>query len=434
MPRLRPLPQPGRWQGRSQDVWPSDPVDLSRTGSCWCDDNRQASRTLVSWLVDADHRRGDKNYELLAGSIISHTEDAVSQKTECIACPATMTDEPPAVSDESRHANTRFPFHPSDLRDGITARDQAIREEPFIHMLRHFCELPADKIFAIYSKPPLRSCFPNSNNTKANTASKIVKKVGINDTSGYGYAARYPTLNKRKTRPVPTSRWDNWTVDDAIYRQWISDNSRANRQIAYNIAEDLEFEVWREWTETEFGLPEGSADSAPGTPRSKNRHRDLINPRGAPVTLGRLRFIMDTGSGHHLVCEKYVRGAGALGKVQPLTKPVVLNTAGGPSRALGHVNISSDCSLETLLTSLVLSNTPNVISVGGLVIDHGFSFFWVPLRDPFLIAPNGKRINLVVEGNIPYLYSRGALIVTWSMLPSLRMPLSFTDGVVQPHM
>ena len=45
----------------------------------------------------------------------------------------------------------------------------------------------------------------------------------------------------------------------------------------------------------------------------------------------------------------------------------------------------------------------NVISIGGLVIDHGFSFFWVPHRSPFLIAPSGRRVNLVVVGKIPYL-------------------------------
>ena len=46
-------------------------------------------------------------------------------------------------------------------------------------------------------------------------------------------------------------------------------------------------------------------------------HMGLINPSGAPAVLGKLRFIMDTGSGHHLVSEKYVRGAGALGKYSP---------------------------------------------------------------------------------------------------------------------
>ena len=139
----------------------------------------------------------------------------------------------------------------------------------------------------------------------------------INDTSGRGYAARYPTQNKHAPRLVPTSRWDNWTIRDAEYRQWISDNSRAHAQIAFNIADDLDFDVWREWTEAEFGRPEGRSDSAPGTPRSKNRHMGLINPSGAPAVLGRMRFIMDTGSGHHLVSEKYVWGAGALGKYNP---------------------------------------------------------------------------------------------------------------------
>ena len=189
-------------------------------------------------------------------------------------------------------------------------------------MLRHFCELPADKIYAIYARPPLKSCIPATNNPKAAAGPKDRKRVRVNDTPGQGYAARYPTLNKREPRLVPTSRWDNWTVQDAVNRQWISDNSRAHAQTAFNIAEDLEFDVWKEWTEAEFGIPEAGMDSAPGTPRSRNRHRGLINPRGAPVALGRMRFIVDTGSGHHLVSGKYVRGAGALGKYSPWPNPL----------------------------------------------------------------------------------------------------------------
>ena len=92
-----------------------------------------------------------------------------------------------------------------------------------------------------------------------------------------------------------------------MYRQCISDNSRAHAQIAFNIAEDLERDVWRAWTEAEFGIPEGGMDSAPGTHRSKNVHRGLINPRGAPVALGRMRFIVDTKntSGALELWEKY---------------------------------------------------------------------------------------------------------------------------------
>ena len=193
--------------GKSFTCEPIDQVDPLRTGPCWCHDNRLASRTLASWSNDVERGKRDKNHELLAGSHISQTQITVSQRGAQDACPAPEIDSPSAVSDEGRSTNnTHLRFHPSYLHDGVTADDLALREEPFIHMLRYFCALPADKIYDIYAKPPLRSCFPASNNAKASLSPKARKKTSINDTSGYGYAARYPTLNKQAPRLVPTSR------------------------------------------------------------------------------------------------------------------------------------------------------------------------------------------------------------------------------------
>ena len=76
--------------------------------------------------------------------------------------------------------------------------------------------------------------------------------MSIQNSSGLGYAEPFPALTKKERRLVPTSSWDNWTINDPIYNQWISDNSRAHGQIAFNIAEDLAYDVWREWTETDF--------------------------------------------------------------------------------------------------------------------------------------------------------------------------------------
>eukprot|EP00959_Pyramimonas_sp_CCMP1952_P269407 5632017-Pyramimonas_sp.AAC.1 len=35
-------------------------------------------------------------------------------------------------------------------------------------------------------------------------------------------------------------------------------------------------------------------------------------------------------------------------------------------------------------------------------MDHGFSFFWPAGRGPCLLLPNGQRVDLIVEGKIPY--------------------------------
>eukprot|EP00959_Pyramimonas_sp_CCMP1952_P023089 485603-Pyramimonas_sp.AAC.1 len=50
-----------------------------------------------------------------------------------------------------------------------------------------------------------------------------------------------------------------------------------------------------------------------------------------------------------------------------------------------------------------MPETPCVISVGERCMDHGFSFFWPAGQRPCLLMPNGQRVDLAVEGKIPYL-------------------------------
>ena len=40
----------------------------------------------------------------------------------------------------------------------------------------------------------------------------------------------------------------------------------------------------------------------------------------------------------------------------------------------------------------VLEDTPPVLSLGQLVMLHGFGFYWPPFENPYLIAPNGETI------------------------------------------
>eukprot|EP00959_Pyramimonas_sp_CCMP1952_P114229 2388342-Pyramimonas_sp.AAC.1 len=54
-----------------------------------------------------------------------------------------------------------------------------------------------------------------------------------------------------------------------------------------------------------------------------------------------------------------------------------------------------------------MPDTPAVISVGERCMDHGFSFVWPAGQRPYLLLPNGHRVDLVVEGKIPYLALSG---------------------------
>ena len=82
------------------------------------------------------------------------------------------------------------------------------------------------------------------------------------------------------------------------------------------------------------------------------------------VFLGALNFIVDTGCGHNLIVEKYVRLAGAMGSVRRLKNLITLNTAGGESKALGSVCVACPSFAGGSFEALVMKDTPAVLSVG----------------------------------------------------------------------
>ena len=51
----------------------------------------------------------------------------------------------------------------------------------------------------------------------------------------------------------------------------------------------------------------------------------------------------------------------------------------------------------------ILENTPDVISVGMRCMRYGFTFVWPSGSPPYFILPDGRRVHLSVDGDIPYL-------------------------------
>ena len=119
----------------------------------------------------------------------------------------------------------------------------------------------------------------------------------------------------------------------------------------------------------------------------------------APAENARKRWIADTGSGHDLICEKYLTG-----NYQVLnTKKIKFNTAGGDTDSSDCVELSIDKLGETV-QPIILDNTPPVLSVGKRVMEQGYSFPWPNGSRPYFVHPvTGKKIKLKVNGNIPYL-------------------------------
>ena len=106
---------------------------------------------------------------------------------------------------------------------------------------------------------------------------------------------------------------------------------------------------------------------------------------------------MDTGSGHDLTTP-----AGADGYNLEKIRKIVFSTANG--------RISTNTAISVLSTLLrgpadpyVLPETPWVLSIGRRVMEMGYSFVWIAKTTPWLVAPDGHRIDLEVHGNIPFL-------------------------------
>eukprot|EP00959_Pyramimonas_sp_CCMP1952_P237572 4964731-Pyramimonas_sp.AAC.1 len=53
--------------------------------------------------------------------------------------------------------------------------------------------------------------------------------------------------------------------------------------------------------------------------------------------------------------------------------------------------------------AVVMPETPSALSVGELCIDHGYSFYWKSGKEPYLLLPNGMRVDLTVDDKTPYL-------------------------------
>ena len=52
---------------------------------------------------------------------------------------------------------------------------------------------------------------------------------------------------------------------------------------------------------------------------------------------------------------------------------------------------------------MVLEKTPAVLSIGRRCMVDGYSFHWQKFKNPYLISPNGYKIELEVENFCPYL-------------------------------
>ena len=120
-----------------------------------------------------------------------------------------------------------------------------------------------------------------------------------------------------------------------------------------------------------------------------------------PVTRGRTRWLVDSGTGNHLIWAK---------EIECRRKDIVKSDEALNLRTASCITVADERipvkmkRLNTEITPLVLEYTPNALSLGRLVVEEGFSFTWEAYQpSPLLHLPEGKTISLPTEHLVPYI-------------------------------
>ena len=122
----------------------------------------------------------------------------------------------------------------------------------------------------------------------------------------------------------------------------------------------------------------------------------------AALTLGPQRWIMDTGSPFDLVGRNEIPKSYVNKNIAESEFEITLNTANGETDVNWTLPLQVAPLGETV-NPFLLENTPAVLSVGRRCMVDGYEFHWPKFKKPYLISPNGYRIELEVENFAPYI-------------------------------
>ena len=118
---------------------------------------------------------------------------------------------------------------------------------------------------------------------------------------------------------------------------------------------------------------------------------------------------MDTGSGYDLVARNEVPSV-LMGFARHADEPLELHTANGATLADEVVDLQVGPLLE-VVSPLLLDSTPAVLSIGRRCMKDGYGFHWEPFARPYVITPQGCKVTLEVEGDVPYLNESAPVVV-----------------------
>ena len=134
--------------------------------------------------------------------------------------------------------------------------------------------------------------------------------------------------------------------------------------------------------------------------RKKVKSFSIVNCMVQPTWIrSKIKFLMDTGCGHDLISQRKVEKHGLETLVSE--EAISFQTANGVTNTDLISNFQTESFTEPI-NAYVLDDTPSVLSVGKRCMKQGYGFVWPPGKNPFMINPDGKRISLFVNSDIPY--------------------------------
>ena len=142
-------------------------------------------------------------------------------------------------------------------------------------------------------------------------------------------------------------------------------------------------------------------------------------------TSGPDRWLMDTGSGYDLVAKSDVPHV-LLGNAYRAEESLELHTANGATLADTVVDLQVGPLLE-VVSPLLLESTPAVLSIGRRCMRDGYGFYWSPFSDPYVITPQGYKVQLDVVGDVPYLRETSLAVSCPAASSSDPMPAGAED-------
>ena len=116
----------------------------------------------------------------------------------------------------------------------------------------------------------------------------------------------------------------------------------------------------------------------------------------------KIAWLIDTGSPFDIASVEAL-GATACEAAERLRCGADLLTANGPTSCKEFIRMQVK-QLQENIQPLLLKKSPFVLSVGIRCMELGYDFHWPAYKNPYFILPDGRKGNLGVVNNVPYLF------------------------------